>query len=50
MAAILMLKSHSDVIIVAMATNLLSGTRILLDMLTLRLCGYTSNNEQMLIK
>ena len=31
-------------------TNLLSGTGILSDMLLLRLCGYTSNSEETLIK
>ena len=33
-----------------MAASLMSGTRILSDMLLLRLCGYTSNSEEILIK
>ena len=37
-------------LLLLMATNLLSGTRILSDMLLLRLCGYTSNSEEILIK
>ena len=31
-------------------TNLLSGTRKLSDMFLLRLCGYTSNSEEIMIK
>ena len=37
-------------LLLLMTTNLLSGTRILSDMLLLRLCGYTSNSEEILIK
>ena len=37
-------------LLLLMVANLLSGTRILSDMLLLRLCGYTSNSEEMLIK
>ena len=37
-------------VLLLMETNLLSGTGILSDMLLLRLCGYTSNSEEVLIK
>ena len=51
MVAISMLK---DVIVTSllllMTTNLLPCTRILSEMLLLRLCGYTLNREEILIK
>ena len=37
-------------LLLLMATNLLSDTRILSDMLLLRLCGCTSISEEILIK
>ena len=37
-------------LLLLMVTNLSSDTRILSDMLLLRLCGYTSNSEEILIK
>ena len=37
-------------LLLLMATTLLSGTGILSDMLLLRLCGYTSNSEEVVIK
>ena len=36
-------------LLLLMTNNLLSCTRILSDMLLLRLCGYTSNREEILI-
>ena len=36
-------------LLLLMTTNLLSGAKILSDMLLLRLCGYTSNNKEILI-
>ena len=37
-------------LLLPIATNLLSDTRILSDILLLRLCGYTSNSAGILIK
>ena len=37
-------------LLLLMASNLFSGTIILSEMLLLRLCGYTSNSEGILIK
>ena len=43
-------KTHGTSLLLPMATNLLSGTKILSDMLLLKLCGYTSDSEEILIK
>ena len=50
MAAIHCLNVIVTSLLLLMATNLLSGTRILSDMLMLRLCGNTLNTEEVLIK
>ena len=42
--------THNDVILLLSITYLSSSTRILSDMMLLRLCGYTSNRDEILIK